>query len=296
MSNINPRVDIAFKKIFGVEGNEDLLISLINSIVTKEDRVKEVTVLNPYNPENFKGDKMSILDIKATNEAGKRYDIEMQIRDESHYDKRALYYWSKLYTQQLTAGESYSKLNKVIGIHILNFTSIDETDQYHNRFIIKEADSNFAYFNNFELHTIELNKFKTKKIKNQDLIAKVKTSLDAWALFLTKHNILNKDKLPSTLEEKEIRKAIHVLEVMNFTSEERMNYEEHEKWLLMEADALQKRFEDGEKLGIEKGKAEGKLEGKIEIAKSMLLDGALIDTIVKYSGLSKEEVIRLQNS
>ena len=37
MSNINPRVDIAFKKIFGVEGNEDLLMSLINSIIVRKE-------------------------------------------------------------------------------------------------------------------------------------------------------------------------------------------------------------------------------------------------------------------
>ena len=33
MDRINPRVDIAFKKIFGDEGNKDLLVSLVNSIV-----------------------------------------------------------------------------------------------------------------------------------------------------------------------------------------------------------------------------------------------------------------------
>ncbi|MGC0371669.1 MAG: hypothetical protein DGJ47_000368 [Rickettsiaceae bacterium] len=43
MSDINPRVDLAFKKIFGVEENKDLLLSLINSIVSKEDKVKEIT-------------------------------------------------------------------------------------------------------------------------------------------------------------------------------------------------------------------------------------------------------------
>ena len=46
MSDITPRVDIAFKKIFGVEENKDLLISLINSIVGTEDQVSEVTYLN----------------------------------------------------------------------------------------------------------------------------------------------------------------------------------------------------------------------------------------------------------
>ena len=33
MCRINPRVDFAFKKLFGSEENKDLLISLINSIV-----------------------------------------------------------------------------------------------------------------------------------------------------------------------------------------------------------------------------------------------------------------------
>ena len=45
MPNINPRVDIAFKKIFGVEENKDLLLSLINSVMAKEDQVVEITLL-----------------------------------------------------------------------------------------------------------------------------------------------------------------------------------------------------------------------------------------------------------
>ena len=50
MTLISPRVDIAFKKIFGVEENKDLLISLINSIVSAEDQVLDVTLLNPIIP------------------------------------------------------------------------------------------------------------------------------------------------------------------------------------------------------------------------------------------------------
>ena len=47
MEQITPRVDIAFKKIFGVEENQDLLILLINSIVSQEDQVATITLLNP---------------------------------------------------------------------------------------------------------------------------------------------------------------------------------------------------------------------------------------------------------
>jgi predicted transposase/invertase (TIGR01784 family) len=138
MEKINPRVDIAFKKIFGVEENKDLLISLINSIVGAEDRVVDVTLLNPYNPRNFATDKLSILDIKAKGETGKLFNIEIQITDEADYDKRALYYWAKLYTEQLKVAEEYSVLSKAIGIHILNFTSIPDVDNYHNVFHIVE--------------------------------------------------------------------------------------------------------------------------------------------------------------
>ena len=45
MEKINPRVDIAFKKIFGIEENKDLLISLINATVGEEDQVVDVTLL-----------------------------------------------------------------------------------------------------------------------------------------------------------------------------------------------------------------------------------------------------------
>ena len=131
---INPRVDIAFKKIFGVEGNEDLLLSLINSIMSKEDQVAEIELLNPYNAKNTKMDKLSILDIKAKSVDGRRFNIEMQVADEADYDKRALYYWAKLYTEQLQKGDDYSILCKAVGIHILNFLSVPGTPKYHNIF------------------------------------------------------------------------------------------------------------------------------------------------------------------
>ncbi len=65
---------------------------MINSIFGAEDQVSEVTLLNPYNPKNFKTDKLSILDIKSTNQDDKRFNIEIQISDDADYDKRALCY------------------------------------------------------------------------------------------------------------------------------------------------------------------------------------------------------------
>lgn len=222
MYKVNPRVDLAFKKIFGVEENKDLLISLINSIVSEKDQVKDVTLLNPYNPKNFLNDKLSVLDIKAKGESGKMFNIEIQITDEADYDKRALYYWTKLYAGQLKEGSRYSELNKTIGIHILNFNGIINIDKYHNIFQLKEDESGIKYFKDMELHTIELNKFADKvKAELSDIVKKVKNALDIWVAFLTRNDLLNKDKLPKELNSKELKKALNVLEVINLSDEER---------------------------------------------------------------------------
>ncbi|MGC1183396.1 Rpn family recombination-promoting nuclease/putative transposase, partial [Legionella sp.] len=240
MQRITPRVDIAFKKIFGVEENKDLLISLINSIISEEDQVSEITLLNPYNPKNFRNDKLSILDIKAKGIEGKRFNIEIQISDEADYNKRALYYWAKLYTEQLKEAEDDANLSKAIGIHILNFTSIPESDKYHNVFHIVEKENGLKYFKDLELHTIELKKF-ADSVSNElsDVIAKIKTSLDIWVAFLTKYSLLDKDNLPESLEENTgLKKALNVLEVMNFNEAEREDYENHLKWLQIQTNTI----------------------------------------------------------
>lgn len=282
MEVISPRVDIAFKKIFGVEENKDLLISLINSIVSEEDQVKDIRLLNPYNPKNFSNDKLSVLDIKAQGIDGKRFNIEIQISDEADYDKRALYYWAKLYTEQLKVAEDYSLLAKAIGIHILNFTSIPSVEKYHNVFHIKEKDSGLLYFKDLELHTIELKKFsKDNREELGDLIGKIKSSLDMWVAFLTRHDLLNKDLLPAVFNNKALKKALTVLDVMNFGEGEREAYEAHLKWLRIEANTLKKSFE------------KGKLEEKVEIAMAMLREKISLEIISKITRLSQEEIVAL---
>ena len=306
---INPRVDVAFKKIFGIEENKDLLISLINSVVGAEDQVIDVTLLNPYNHKNFKNDKLSILDIKAKGNHGRKFNIEIQITDEGDYDKRALYYWAKLYTDQLKASEDYSSLEKVIGIHILNFTSISKSKKYHNVFHITEKETGLSYFDDLELHTIELTKF-TDAVKGDlgDIAAKVKNALDMWSAFLTRHDILSKvSELPQSLNRPELKKAIQVLNMMNFTEEEKEAYEDHLKWLRIESNTLKKAEEKGLKKGRQEGLQEGLQAGRQEglqkgrqerdreIALVLLKQKLPIKQIVEATGLSIEEIESLSH-
>ena len=227
MADVNPRTDVVFKKIFGIEENKDLTISLINSIVGPEDQVKDIVIKNPYNVGSFLKDKLSILDIKAEGHDGKRFNIEVQVNDENSYSKRALYYWAKLYTEQLSSGEFYGKLSKSIGIHILNFTSIPGTDKYHNCFQLKNEEG-MHHFNDIELHTVELNKFEKNLPRDMEGIAKkISNALDMWSSFLTRHNLLQENKLPTAISERaSLEKAVSVLNHLSFTDEEKEAYED----------------------------------------------------------------------
>ena len=295
MCRINPRVDFAFKKLFGSEENKDLLIDFINSIVSEKDKVVDLELKNPYSVKNFRSDKISILDIKAQGVDGKWYNIEMQIMDQEYFDKRALYYWSKLYTEQMVSGSNYDLLKKTIGINILNFNCLDEK-KYHNCYKILNIESKKEYSEQLELHFIELKKYDEK----------LSSRLDKWTNFLIKGEGYDNTTLPKELKEVEsIQKALEVLETMGLNVEERESYEARLKFMRDEEaafrTAMKRGIEKGTREGIEKGKIEGKIQGKIEgitegekrkqieIAKKSL---EILDdiTISKITGLSEEEI------
>ena len=77
----DPKTDIVFRKLFGSEANLRILIALINSIVGPAIHVVDVAIKNPYNLAAYIGSKSTIRDIKAVDQNGIWYDIEMPVTD-----------------------------------------------------------------------------------------------------------------------------------------------------------------------------------------------------------------------
>jgi predicted transposase/invertase (TIGR01784 family) len=67
MKYIDPRIDFAFRKIFGSEDGKDILISFLESLLGLEGdkRIKEITILDPFQLPKIKAMKHSILDVKC---------------------------------------------------------------------------------------------------------------------------------------------------------------------------------------------------------------------------------------
>jgi predicted transposase/invertase (TIGR01784 family) len=118
--DIDPKVDYAFKHLFGREATRPILIDLLNQVLQPAvgHEILEVELLNPFNPKEALDDKLSILDIKARDQAGRQFNVEMQMSPFRHFEKRILYYSCKLYQQQLHHGQSYLGLKPTISISL----------------------------------------------------------------------------------------------------------------------------------------------------------------------------------
>jgi predicted transposase/invertase (TIGR01784 family) len=78
---INPLVDCVFKAILGKTQNKNLLIHFLNAVLEPEkgSLIRDVTITNPYNEREFIGDKLTVVDLKAVDQKGKSYQIEVQL-------------------------------------------------------------------------------------------------------------------------------------------------------------------------------------------------------------------------
>ena len=78
---LDPRNDIAFKKIFGSEQNKDVLIHFLNDILGKQgkEQIEQLTFLNTTQPPAIAAQKRSILDVLCTDAQGIMFIVEMQV-------------------------------------------------------------------------------------------------------------------------------------------------------------------------------------------------------------------------
>jgi predicted transposase/invertase (TIGR01784 family) len=125
---IDPTVDYAFKRLFGVDANRNLLIDTLNAVLQWREgrRLREVELLNPFNDKEFAGDKLSVVDIKARDQAGRQHHVEMQLAVPWAFDKRIVYYWAKFHQQQMQEGDYYQTLCTTVSVWWLNENLFDD--------------------------------------------------------------------------------------------------------------------------------------------------------------------------
>ena len=254
---IEPTVDYAFKRIFGRPENVDILCSLLNAVLRRPAGllIETVTILNPFLSGETLNDKLAVLDIKARDQSGAWFNVEMQIRQHHALRERVLYYWARLYAGQLGEGEDYSKLNPTISVLLLDDVLFPEATGAHHRFRLRDDLQGMVFSSQIEFHVLELPKF------NKGL-ADLGDDLEKWLFFLRHAAALDMDHWPAELSDAPWLLAGKELVMLSQTEIERENYEARRKGQLdyLTDMRVERRL----------GRRDGRIEGQIQLLLRLL--------------------------
>ena len=294
---LDPKNDVAFKRIFGSERNKDILIHFLNDMLVFKERqpIVEVTFLKTIQDPEIAAKKTSIVDILCKDEAGHTYVIEMQVAKSKGFEKRAQYYAAKAYISQMDRGDSkYYNLKEVIFLAIANFVMFPDKTDYKSDHVILDKASHEHDLKDFSFTFLELGKFKKSKDELQTMIEK-------WSYYF-KHadETLEQDLHDIFEQDTVIRKAYEELNRFSWNEEELRAYDqeikrERDNEAVMDEKLYQAELKakaEGIQEGIEKGKA----EGIQEVALNFLNLGLPLDKVSEATGLSVSTLEELKES
>jgi predicted transposase/invertase (TIGR01784 family) len=279
---INPFTDFGFKKIFGEEANKDLLIDFLNELLTDKGKILDLTYLKNEHLGTVELDRKAIFDLYCENDKGEKFIVEMQRAKQDYFKDRSLYYATFPLQEQAQRGTWNYKLNAVYSIAIMDFVF---DDQQPNKLVhdIRLIDyiTHQVFYDKLRFVYVEIKKFN-KSLEESH------TRFEKW-LYILK-NLAKLDALPAQLQEKVFKKLFQVAELAQFDPTQLQSYRDSEKNYLDFMASLTTSYKegiaDGEKMGLAKG--------KVEIAKSMLAAGEVEAKIVKYTGLTLEQIAQIR--
>ena len=280
---IRPINDFAFKKIFGTIANELALISFLNAVLCLRVPIVSVTIVNPYNMQDFLDDKLSILDIKAVDANGAIYDIEMQVTIFEGLVQRVVFYGCEIYAGQLNAGDDYSQLHPVYSICLINGTLWKDANKVHHAFRLTDAESGRVLDKTIEIHTLELGRYNLTEAE-----LATASMRDRWLFWFLHAHEYEPEALLKLFPEAAIQLATKTITRIAEITEDKTMYDAREKALRDQQWALNAAHREGER----QGEIKGEIHGEIKLIRT--LEGILGLPLSKIEDLQKLDLEALQ--
>ena len=274
---INPYTDFGFKLLFGTDLNKDLLISFLNALLQGKETIESISYLNTEHLGTQELDRKAVFDVYCTNEKGERFLVEMQKGEQRFFKDRSVYYATYAIREQAPKGEWDYELKAVYAVCVLNFTFPDTDNSVIQPVQLMNVRTKQVFYDKLTFIYLEMPKFDKE-------VEELETMLDKW-LFVLKNLSRLMDR-PVALQERIFTRLFDTAEIARFDRKEYLEYEESLKnlrdWYSMQ------------KTARTEGKEEGHKEEKIETALKMLKKGLDFELISELTGLSMEDVNKLQ--
>lgn len=312
---LDPKADLTFKKVFGE--HPDLVISLLNALLpfkTKEEEITDVTYLQPEMVPENPWRKNSIVDVRCRDGRGRQFIVEMQMLWSEEFMQRVMFNSAKAYVRQLEQGEKYELLEPVYSLNLVNEVFEKDIPEYYHYYRMVHEMYSERVIDGLHLVFVELPKFKPHTMTEKKMHV-------LWLRYLTEIEEKTREVPKELLDNREIRKALTIVEESAYSPEQLLGYEKFwdiistEKTFISSAlrKGLAEGMEKGLAEGIEKGLAEGRAEGlaegraegiekgraegeqskALDIARNLKTIGICNADIMKTTGLTEEEINNL---
>jgi len=276
--------DFVFKRIFGAESHKRVLVCLLNSILKGKPHIESIELLNTELTKDIDGGKSPRLDIKARTDDKTIVNIEIQCSNKGNLINRSAFCQARMMPREIKKGDNYDSIPKLITIWIVaDYKATNRKHHTHEAtYMYKDNGIDPIEIASDKLRTfiIELEKIEFKRLHHADMFS-------VWMMF-----IKDPESIPEEfLSIPEVKEAMEELTFLSHDPEFREEYEARQRLINDEnaekTTAIKKAKEEGEAIGIEKGKR--------ETAIKLLSMGLSVDQITEATGLSSEEIRNISN-
>ena len=281
---IDPTVDFACKRLLGSPDHPTITLHFLNAVLGGTPEITAVQILNPIIDKSYEDDKVSILDVLATDDHGRLIDIQIQTTLPAGLSERLTYYAASQLVEQLSEGDSYRELRPSIGICILDAILFRKSAALHLDFQLRAASGELLT-DCLQIRLLELPKYDPEGDNGE-----IADPIRQWIYFFRFAGNSSAEELRQRLPDPVFAEAIGVLEMIARNPEEKRFYESR---LKMQRDE-QARLEAAREQGVEQGEAIGRvrvlqsLAGVLETAIDELRTHTLDDLAAMERDLKRQ--------
>ena len=273
---IDPRVDWAFKRIFGSEDTKECLITFLNGLFEDELVIKDVTFAKTEKLGLRPDDRGVVFDVYCITNEGKHVIVEMQKKEQEYFADRALYYTARAIVQQGVRGIWDYHLAPVYTVCFMDFVSDSPVlKKFRTDLVLTDLQTRQRVSDRMRIVYLQLPLFdKHTEAECMDIF-------DCWIYIVKNMNMF--EQMPFSEKYPVFRKLAEIGDLRKLSREELELYDEDIKNM---RDIYATRKFD-EKRGMEIGMAKGM---EIGMAKGMEKEKLATAHRLLSMGLSDEQV------
>ena len=277
---------MVFHEIYGqnTEESKQALIALLNTVIedkpgSSDALIKDINIFNPA--DCFKSENCNLFefDIRLETDTGTLIDVEMEKQPDKHFTNRCL--MNMMYLSKLNNG-----INKMTTVSFVGGSLFGEADPYHEVFGFRDENTNMEMTDKVNFHLIEIDKV------DQNRNVSDMTPLERVSLYFRYANDPDREALLELLIDSGDKAIILAENIFRRLTADDMEYE-----MLVAREKFEHQYNtdlsEARNEGLRQGEASGRAAERLEMAKAMRSENIDIETIIKISGLTREEIDKL---